>query len=183
VRLIIKIKTVADQLFEINLRRSFGTAAVSPVELLGSDASGANVFFTTFDQLVPEDTDTQRDIYDAHICSEAEPCPPPRPAPTPCEGEACYGQASSAPSGQAPRGSASFSGPGNLAPPLPPKGKSAAQIRAERLAKALNACRRKHNKRKRALCERQARRQFGPAKKANRAKRAKRAAHHRRGSS
>jgi hypothetical protein len=91
--------------------------AVSPVELLGSDATGSNVFFTTFDPLVPQDTDTQRDIYDAHICSTTEPCPPPRSEPTPCEGEACHGSPPGQGVGQTP-GSESFTGPGNLTPPV-----------------------------------------------------------------
>jgi len=149
-------------------------SAVAP--LLGSDATGANVFFTTFDQLVPEDTDTQRDIYDAHICSEAEPCPQPRGPPAPCEGEACHGAPPAQGAGQTP-GSESFAGPGNLTPPPPPKsspkGKTAAQVRAEKLAKALKACHKKHGK-KRAACERQARRAYG-AKKASKSSRARRA--------
>lgn len=153
---------------------------VSPVELLGSDASGANVFLATFDPLVPEDTDNQRDYYDAHICSTGEPCAPPVPAPpVPCEGEACHSAAPGAPGGQMP-GSESFTGPGNLAPapPTPPKGKSAAQRRAEKLAGALKICRKKHAK-KRAACERRARKAYG-AKKASKSSRARRAGNTRR---
>jgi hypothetical protein len=89
------------------------------VELLGSDAEGRNVFFTTNDQLVPEDTDTQRDIYDAHICSEAEPCHEPKAPPAPpCQGETCQGAASSPPVFAAPASTA-LSGEGNLAQPPP----------------------------------------------------------------
>jgi hypothetical protein len=162
-----------------------GIPGSSPVELLGADTSGANVFFTTFDPLVPEDTDTLRDIYDAHICSVGEPCPPQRSTPAPCEGDACHGSPPGQGAAQTP-GSESFNGPGNLTPPPPPKGKTAAQIRAEKLAKALKTCRKDKKKAKRVKCERQAREQFGPAKKATKAKRAKkarRAANHRRGSS
>ncbi|MFI4971724.1 MAG: hypothetical protein ACHP7H_03510, partial [Hyphomicrobiales bacterium] len=149
-----------------------------PVELLGSDASGSNVFFTTLDRLLPEDTDTQRDIYDAHVCGAKEPrgpCPAPKPAPpAPCEGEACHGTPPAAPVGQAPA-SASFSGPGNLtptAPVSPPKPKTAAQIKAEKLAKALKACRKKHNKHNRAVCEKHARKLYGKASKAKKTNRA-----------
>jgi hypothetical protein len=145
---------------------------ISPVELLGSDASGANVFFATFDRLLPEDTDTQRDFYDAHICSTTMPCTPPKPAPpAPCEGEACHGTPPGQSTGQTP-GSASFIGPGNLTPPAPPKPRTAAQIRAEKLARALKACRRKHNKHKRALCEKHARKLYAAAVKAKKSKRA-----------
>ena len=48
------------------------------------------MFFMTADQLVPEDTDTQVDIYDARICEpeNGNPCitEPPPPLP-PCGGE------------------------------------------------------------------------------------------------
>jgi len=37
------------------------------VELVGTDESGSNVYFRTADRLVPQDTDTQPDIYDARI--------------------------------------------------------------------------------------------------------------------
>ena len=46
----------------------------SDVQLIGSDARGANVFFSTTDRLVPQDTDTQLDYYDARICTASEPC-------------------------------------------------------------------------------------------------------------
>jgi hypothetical protein len=94
--------------------------SVTPVELLGSDTTGSNVFFTTFDPLVPEDTDTQRDIYVAHVCSAEKPCPPPKPAPPPgCEGEACQGPSGVPPVFGAPS-SSTFSGPGNMAAPAAP---------------------------------------------------------------
>jgi hypothetical protein len=142
------------------------------VELLGSDASGSNVFFSTADQLVPQDTDTQLDIYDAHICSTGQPCIVPAPQqPPPCEAEACHGTPPGAPAGQAPA-SESFTGPGNLTPPPPPKAKTAAQIRAAKLAKALKACRTKHNKHKRAVCEKHAKKLYGKASKAKRSNRA-----------
>lgn len=143
-----------------------GPSRFPPVKLLGADASGANVFFATFDPLVPtEDTDTQRDIYDAHICWEAEPCPaPPSGTPAPCEGEACHGGAPGLPGSPTPSSEA-FVGPGNLVPPAPAtaRGRTAAQVRAAKLAKALRRCRRKHGRRRRA-CERRAHRAYGAAR-------------------
>ena len=44
-----------------------GRASASAVELVGSDATGANVFFSTDDPLVAQDTDTELDIYDARV--------------------------------------------------------------------------------------------------------------------
>jgi hypothetical protein len=83
----------------------------SGVRLLGSDASGANVFFTTADQLVPTDTDTQFDVYDARI-GGGFPAPVTSAS---CQGEACHGIPPAAPSLLTP-GTATFSGAGNLAP-------------------------------------------------------------------
>ena len=53
-----------------------GGRGLSAVKLLGSDGTGANVFFSTADQLVPKDTDTQLDYYDARICApvNGNPC-------------------------------------------------------------------------------------------------------------
>jgi hypothetical protein len=99
----------------------------SAVCLLGTDATGHDVFFTTADRLVPSDTDTQIDIYDARVCEpeSGNPCvaEPPVPLP-PCLGEACHGIPAATPSLLAP-GTASFNGEGNVTPaaaaPPPPK--------------------------------------------------------------
>ncbi len=134
--------------------------AHSSVELLGSDATGANVFFTTFDQLTPQDTDTQRDYYDARICTSEEPCPTyPSPA-LPCSEEGCHAAAAGSPSSQTPA-SATFNGPGNLAPPPPaPPVKPKSLTRAQKLAKALKACKKENRKLKRTRCERAARAKY-----------------------
>jgi hypothetical protein len=63
------------------------------VRLLGSDPSGGDVFFTTVDSLVGQDTDTQQDIYDARVEGGF-----PMPAVAPgCFGEACQGPLSPPP--------------------------------------------------------------------------------------
>jgi hypothetical protein len=55
-------------------------------------SSGADIFFITSQGLVPQDTDGQNDIYDAHECSSAAPCFSSTPAePQPCSGDACQG--------------------------------------------------------------------------------------------
>jgi hypothetical protein len=85
------------------------------VALIGSDGEGRNVFFQTNDSLVPEDTDTLRDFYDAHICSEAEPCHAPVvPPAASCEGEACRGPGGSPPPVFAAPSSATLAGEGNV---------------------------------------------------------------------
>lgn len=75
--------------------------------LLGTDSTGANVFFTTVDQLVPQDTDTQLDIYDARIGGGF-----PYTPPTVCTGAACQGS-TAAPPAVPTAGSVTFTGPGN----------------------------------------------------------------------
>jgi WD40-like Beta Propeller Repeat len=140
------------------------TSAVGPqsaVQLLGTDTTGANVFFSTADQLVPQDTDTQRDYYDAHICTPASPCISPSAPPLPpCLGEACHGTPPSTPAQFAPS-SATFTGSGNAPPTSAPKPRTAAQLRAAKLAKALKACLARHNKRRRAACKARARERYG----------------------
>ncbi len=63
------------------------------VQLLGSDPSGGDVFFTTVNSLLPQDTDTQQDIYDARV-EGGFPAPVP---PSSCFGEACQGPPSPPP--------------------------------------------------------------------------------------
>jgi hypothetical protein len=93
----------------------------SGVCLLGTSATGSDVFFTTADSLLPPDTDTQIDIYDARVCTSGEPCIQPAPPPLPpCLGEACHGIPAATPSLLAP-GSASFDGEGNIASTAPAK--------------------------------------------------------------
>jgi hypothetical protein len=139
----------------------------SAVCLLGTDAEGKNVFFTSADQLVPADTDTQVDIYDARVCEPeaGNPCIAPAASPPePCQGEQCHGIPEATPSLIAP-GSASFNGEGNVAPtPAKPAVKPKALTRAQKLAAALKACHKKKGK-KRTQCEKQAHRTYGAAKK------------------
>ncbi len=82
----------------------------STVSLLGTDESGADVFFATADRLVGQDTDTAVDIYDARIDGGF-----PGPAEPPsCSGESCQGPLSGAPTLLSP--GSEFQAGGN--PPL-----------------------------------------------------------------
>jgi hypothetical protein len=150
-----------------------GAAEASSVQVEGMTPSGTDVFFKTADRLVPQDTDSQQDIYDARIGGGF----PPPPVSTPCREEACQGSPGAAPSFGAPS-STTFSGAGNLAPPpatVPPNPKTAAQIKAEKLAKALKVCKKDKKKAKRTNCEKQARKRFGTAKQAKKASNERRA--------
>jgi hypothetical protein len=136
----------------------------SAVCLLGTDATGANVFFTTADQLVPSDTDTQVDIYDARICEpeNGNPCiaEPPQPLP-PCLGEACHGIPAPVPSLLTP-GTASFNGEGNIAPVVAPP--------AKRVAPKAVKCKKGFAKNKKGRCVKKPRKKTKKAKKSNRRK-------------
>jgi hypothetical protein len=143
-----------------------GLPTGSSVELIGADGSGENVFFTTADRLVGQDRDTESDYYDARI-NGGFPAPPPE---APCQvednGERCHAQPS-LPSIIEPLGSATFPGEAPLTPEAP-KTKTVVKpppTRAEKLAKALKACRHDRAKKKRAACERQARTKYGPINK------------------
>jgi hypothetical protein len=138
------------------------------VSLQGTDASGGDVFFFTFDQLVGSQQQSSEvdSIYDARVDGGfASP-----PARSVCEGDDCQGALSGAPTLLSP--GSEFQAGGNpplaAASPVPvsvkPKVKSNAQIRVEKLSKALRACRKK-SKRARASCEKQARQRYGSATK------------------
>jgi hypothetical protein len=146
-----------------------GKIDVQNPELLGTDASGQNVFFATNSQLTGKDTDTQRDYYDARIGGGEEPAV----EPPVCESDTCRGPSSVAP----PSLPSTLVGPsGNLSPPIvPPPGpgsKPKPPSKAEQLAKALKSCRNKYKgkskvkKNKRSKCEAQAKAKYAPKHKA-----------------
>jgi hypothetical protein len=132
------------------------------VEFFGATPSGSDVFFTTADPLVPQVAENQQMLYDAR---EGGGFPAPA-VPATCEGEACQGPTSVAPTTQ-PAGSSIFSGPGNLAPPPAPAPKVVASKPKLKSAKCKKGFAKKHGK-----CVKN--------KSKKRAKKAKRASHDRR---
>jgi hypothetical protein len=145
----------------------------SPRESAFIEASehGGDVYFLTAEALSKADTDTNYDLYDAHECTEGSPCPPPAAEPPPpCNGESSCKEPAPSLTAEA-QGSATSSGPGNLAAPQsgvlpstvnkPPAPQPKPLTRAQKLAKALKACKKVRNKRTRASCEKQARKKYG----------------------
>ncbi len=142
---------------------------------LEATPEGEDVFFLTAAQLLPQDTDTAFDIYDARVCTPGSPClgPPPQ-SPSGCsEADACRPVSPPAQTPDEPSGSAGYTGPGNIIPP-PPKHEAKATktavkalTRSQQLAKALAGCRRQHpnSKRRRKNCEARAHKQYGPLAK------------------
>ncbi|HEY5045205.1 MAG TPA: hypothetical protein VII53_05055 [Solirubrobacteraceae bacterium] len=132
----------------------------NPSDAIYADNStdGSNVFFSSTDSLSCGDTDGGfSDIYDAHIGGTATACPQP---PAPCQATNTCAAAALEP-GVTP-GSSVFSGLGDQ--PLVVNRLSTAKItpatRAQKLAKALKACRRKPHKQRR-VCESRARNSYG----------------------
>ena len=146
---------------------------------LDASESGDDVFFLTYARLTTRDTDTALDVYDARVGGgESEP-----PKPVQCEGDACQSPIA-APEDLTP-GSLIYSGPGDLVSALPsPPARAAIKplTRAQKLAKALQACKKDRSK-KRVSCEKQAKQKYGPTKtKKTKTKKAKKASNDRRAS-
>lgn len=92
------------------------TTGFSPNHNLGgTDATGSNVVFTAFEQLVPEHIGGPQ-VYTARIGGRFSPFPPP---PNPgCSGDGCQGNLTPQPVTSDP-GSATLDGPGNVTPAKP----------------------------------------------------------------
>jgi hypothetical protein len=158
---------------DTSVQYSSACGVVSPTCLFGTDATGANVFFSTAQSLVPQDTNTEIDIYDARICTSSEPCVQAAAPGAPCAGEGCRGAPEVAPSSPG-AGSAVFSGAGNLAPAVSgPVVKPRALSRAQKLARALRACHADRARHKRVLCEAVAHRRFGVVSRSRKASRSR----------
>jgi hypothetical protein len=151
---------------------STGTSS-SESRFVDASEGGEGVFFLTHQKLVLQDTDEEaRNIYDARIGGGFPASSSPAPCPT---ADACRSASAPQPSIFGAPASATFSGAGNVvAGPAAPavKPKSAAQLRAEMLAKALRACRSRWKaKAKRKSCEAHAKKRYGPARRAKKTNR------------
>ena len=116
--------------------------------LMGVSPSGRDIFFQTAAALVSQDTDEQLDVYDARenggfVASSGRP---------ECSGAGCQSPGELAVL-QASPGSVAF--PGENTPTTPPATPNPhpAPTAKQKLTKALQACRRKHNTHKRIACE------------------------------
>jgi hypothetical protein len=134
----------------------------SAVHLLGLDASGEDVFFTTADSLVPQDTDTQYDIYDARS-DGGFAAPDPSAVCEGCEAAPLTQPLVVVAAGAATSASAGIPAPA-ISKPAVEAGKAVAQARAERLARSLRACKRDRSRKKRSACEKRARHLYGRSK-------------------
>jgi hypothetical protein len=130
----------------------------SSANLLAASASGDDVYFATFDALVPALTAGDEAVFDARVAGGFPVASRPG-----CSGDACHPPPSSAPvSGVL--ASRSLSAVQNIASPAftsPVTPTPRPLTRAQKFARALKACRSKHNKKKRVTCEKRARRAYG----------------------
>jgi hypothetical protein len=143
---------------------------------LDASEDGEDVFFVTKDRLVSQDYDNSVDIYDARVCSAAEPCASAPVAPPACSTtDSCEPAPSLQPAIFGASGSATFSGAGNIAPPgaKPKSAKPKSLTRAQKLSRALKACRKSKQKHTRTVCEARARKRYAPTPKAKRTKASK----------
>jgi hypothetical protein len=140
---------------------------------LEASVSGNDVFFLTAEALLPQDLDSNFDIYDARVCEAESPCLQAQAG----GGEQCAnsdqcrpGSTSATPPVSAPT-TANSSSSGNLAqqqvlPTKEEKPKPATKpkppTRAQLLAKALKLCKRDKQKARRIACEKQAHKRYGP---------------------
>ncbi len=116
--------------------------------LYGTTLSGDDVFFGTYESLVPQDTDSSPDVYDARIDGGF---PPPAPRPTECEGDSC--STPFAPPNDLTPSSATFQGTGDIISAIPP-----VVSKAKPKPKKAKAKRMKPKRRKPGRPDRQARR-------------------------
>jgi hypothetical protein len=131
---------------------------------LDAAVSGEDVFFLTQAQLARGvDVDGAFDVYDAHVCSSGVPCGSGvvSVAPGCSTVDSCRAAPAPQPDLFGAPASQLFSGQGNVVSPAV-KPKTAAQVRAEKLSRALKACHKIKPRKRRATCERKARKRYGP---------------------
>jgi hypothetical protein len=135
-------------------------SATGGIDAKGGEGGG-DVFFLTASQLTSQDFGGSFDIYDARECTNQAPCANLSVTPPPCStGDSCKAAPSPQPAIFGSPSSATFAGAGNVVsqgfkPSVAPR----SLTRAQKLAKALAACR-KGPRKKRAACKRRARRHY-----------------------
>ncbi len=141
---------------------SSGTSSYES-NLEDASESGDDVFFRSDQQLVPQDNqEGQVVIYDARVDGGF---PSPSTPPSCTTADACREASAPQPSIYGAPSSATFSGPGNLAPPVPVSAvKPKSLTRAQKLVAALKACRKDRSKSKRANCEKAAHKKYAAKK-------------------
>ncbi len=127
---------------------------------LDAGQNGNDVFIATTDELVKWDFDRSFDAYDVRVNGGL---PEPPVGILGCEGDSC--QPAPIPPNDETPSSASFNGAGNVPAPAPkPSSKPKPPTRAQKRAKALKACKKNKIKKRRAACEKKAKKRYGRSK-------------------
>ena len=155
---------------------SSGTADIESA-FLEASSSGEDAFFLTSAPLVPADLNGAYDVYDARVCGSSGACvEPAAPAAPPCTStNTCQGAPVTTAPALASAATTATGASGNVHVVVEGKvlhsieRKPAPLTRAQKLKKALKACKKDRKKPKRELCEREARKKYGN-KKAKKAK-------------
>jgi hypothetical protein len=140
-----------------------GGSSTTASWLLDASESGDDVFIITRAQLLPRDRNENYDVYDVHVGGVSG-----LPGGSGCVEAGCQGVPPAAAVFGTPA-SETFEGVGNFPPGAPQAstGLSSVKVvvltRAQKLAKALRSCGKDRVKRKRVVCEAQARRRYGVA--------------------
>jgi sugar lactone lactonase YvrE len=145
---------------------------------LDSSESGDDLFFLTSAALAGTDLDQAFDVYDAHVCTTAVPCPSgaaPVSLPACSSADSCRETAPASSSVTLPS-EASYGGSGNLAVTRAVVTRTRPLTRAQKLAKAMKQCKKKKRRKLRVSCERSVRRTFGRTSKVKSSSQAKRSA-------
>jgi hypothetical protein len=123
--------------------------------------SGEDVFFLSSSRLSTADLDGSVSMWDAHTCTPTSPClPAPASAPPACTTEAsCKASPSSQPAIYGAPASATFNGPGNVAP---------APAVTKKVTKKTVKCKRNFVKDKKGKCIKKPKRKSKKPKKTNR---------------
>jgi hypothetical protein len=136
----------------------------SPYYIGARKVEGGNVFIGTHAQLSPQDTNALGNLYDARLCEPESPCiQPPEGETAQCLGGTCQTPPAAPPDPTATLLPPPASSNSTVGAP-----KSKPLTRAQKLAAALRACRKDKKTKKREACEKEARRRYGPGKKAKR---------------
>jgi hypothetical protein len=110
--------------------------------LVGMDGSGRDIFFTSADQLVPLDGDTQEDVYDARVEGGFSP-PAARPG---CEGGGCQGAFAPSPSFSVPDSASQLSGEDVETSPTPSAAAAKTKVKPRKTTRCTRGKKLSHGK-------------------------------------
>ncbi len=139
---------------------------------LDASQTGGDVFFATISQLSSASDGGGVNVWDAHECTPASPCPASVAAPPACTTEAsCKAPPTPQPTSYGAPSSATFSGPGNITPEVAPPPK---KVVTKKTVKCKKGFVKKKIKKKEVCVKKKSRKKAKTSSRANTDRRAKR---------